>query len=778
MKTDTGFGEWVIRFRWWIIVSTILVVAATASGGRFLQFSNNYRVFFSEENPQLQAFDALQNQYTKNDNAMIALAPKNGKVFTRETLAAVEELTREAWQIPYSTRVDSVTNFQYTWADGDDLVVENLIENAAQYSAADLERVKGIALKEPLLLNRLINPDASVTAVNVTINFPEKSLDEVPEVANFVRAMAEKIRPQYPDIDFRLTGIVFMDNSFGEASRQDMEMLIPIMYLLIIVVMGLVLRSFWGTLTVVLVIAFSSLTAMGLGGWLGVLLTPVSAIAPTIILTLAIADSIHILVTLFHEMRLGKPKREALIESLRVNHQPVFITSITTAIGFLSLNFSDSPPFQDLGNLVAMGVMAAYVYSVIFLPAMMAVLPLRIKPHPQEKTLVMDRFADFVIQHRTRLYWGMLTVMVLIIAQIPRVEINEKFNEYFDTRYQFRLDNDFVIDNLTGFEAIEYSLSAGESGGISNPEYLAKVEEFAQWYRQQPHVMYVSTLTDIMKRLNKNMHGDDESYYKLPDQRDLSAQYLLLYELSLPFGLDLNNQINVDKSSTRFTAILESVSTHYALELEGKAQAWLKENGLPSMVTHGASPLIMFSNIAKRNMKSMTLGVLLALFLISMILIIALRSFKFGAVSMIPNLAPVFMTFGIWGLFVQEVGLAVSIVAPVALGIIVDDTVHFISKYLRARREQGKSPAEAVRYSFHTVGTALWVTSLVLVVGFSVLAFSGFKMNTHLGIMTTISVVCALVADFLFLPPLLMKLEEKQYAKESALESAEESGIA
>ena len=778
MKTDTGFGEWVIRFRWWIIVSTILMVAATTSGGRFLQFSNNYRVFFSEENPQLQAFDALQNQYTKNDNAMIALAPKNGKVFTRETLAAVEELTREAWQIPYSTRVDSVTNFQYTWADGDDLVVEDLIENAAQYSAADLERVKGIALKEPLLLNRLINPDASVTAVNVTINFPEKSLDEVPEVANFVRAMAEKIRPQYPDIDFRLTGNVFMNNSFGEASRQDMEMLIPIMYLLIIVVMALVLRSFWGTLTVVLVIAFSSLTAMGLGGWLGVLLTPVSATAPTIILTLAIADSIHILVTLFHEMRLGKPKREALIESLRVNHQPVFITSITTAIGFLSLNFSDSPPFQDLGNLVAMGVMAAYVYSVIFLPAMMAVLPLRIKPHPQEKTLVMDRFADFVIQHRTRLYWGMLTVMVLIIAQIPRVEINEKFNEYFDTRYQFRLDNDFVIDNLTGFEAIEYSLSAGESGGISNPEYLTKVEEFAQWYRQQPHVMYVSTLTDIMKRLNKNMHGDDESYYKLPDQRDLSAQYLLLYELSLPFGLDLNNQINVDKSSTRFTAIFESVSTHYALEVEGKAQAWLKENGLPSMVTHGASPLIMFSNIAKRNMKSMTLGVLLALFLISMILIIALRSFKFGAVSMIPNLAPVFMTFGIWGLFVQEVGLAVSIVAPVALGIIVDDTVHFISKYLRARREQGKSPAEAVRYSFHTVGTALWVTSLVLVVGFSVLAFSGFKMNTHLGIMTTISVVCALVADFLFLPPLLMKLEEKQYAKESALESAEESGIA
>lgn len=773
MKTDTSFGERIIRFRWWIIVFTILMAVAAASGGRFLQFSNNYRVFFSEDNPQLQAFDALQNKYIKNDNAMIVLAPKNGKVFSRETLAAVEELTKEAWQIPYSIRVDSVTNFQYTWADGDDLMVEDLVEAAGKFSDADLKRVKGIALKEPLLLNRLINPDASVTAVNVTVNMPEKSIEEVPEVVGFVRPMVDKFRLKYPNIDFHLTGIVFMNNSFTESSQGDLKNLIPIMYLLIVGVMAVVLRSFWGTFTVVLVVAFSSLTAMGLGGWLGILLTPVSATAPTVILTLAIADSIHILVTLFHEMRLGKTKREGLLESLRVNHQPVYITSITTAIGFLSLNFSDSPPFQDLGNLVAMGVMVAYVYSVTFLPAMMAVLPLRVKPHPKDKTLVMDRFANFVIRYRKGLYWGMLTVMVLLIVQVPRVEINEKFNEYFDTRYQFRLDNDFVIDNLTGFEAIEYSLGAGESGGISNPEYLAKVEEFAQWYRQQPGVMYVSTLTDIMNRLNKNMHGDDESYYKLPDQRDLSAQYLLLYELSLPFGLDLNNQINVDKSSTRFTAILESVSTRYALKLEDKAQAWLKKNGLPSMVSHGASPLIMFSNIAKRNMKSMTIGVLLALFLISMILIVALRSFKFGAVSMIPNLAPVFMTFGIWGLFVQEVGLAVSIVAPVALGIIVDDTVHFMSKYLRARREQGKNPAEAVRYSFHTVGAALWVTSFILVVGFSVLAFSGFKMNTHMGIMTTISVICALVADFLFLPSLLMKLEEKKYAKESALEPAE-----
>ena len=417
--------------------------------------------------------------------------------------------------------------------------------------------------------------------------------------------------------------------------------------------------------------AFSILTGMGLAGWSGILLTPISANAPTIILTLAVADSIHILVTLFYEMRHGKSKYDAIQESLRVNHQPVFITSVTTAIGFLSLNFSDSPPFRDLENIVAMGVMAAYVYSVLFLPAVLSLLPLRVKAGSTSKNGFIDALGDWVIHNCKPLFWSMLSLIIVLSSQIPRIEIDEKFNEYFDTRYQFRVDNDYVEKHLTGFESIEYSLKAGESGGISNPEYLKKVDAFAEWYREQPGVMYVSVLTDTMKRLNKNMHGDDESYYRLPDERDLSAQYLLLYELSLPFGLDLNNQINIDKSSTRFTAILESVSTQTALDLEDSAQEWLRNNAPSEMASHGASPLIMFSHIAMRNIHSMMTGTILALLLISSILAGVLKSFKLGLISTIPNLVPVFMTFGIWAIFVGHIGMAVSVVAPVALELLL-----------------------------------------------------------------------------------------------------------
>ena len=760
MNTDfkNEFGDWVIRFRWWVILFTILLVFAAASGARFLGFSTDYRVFFSKDNPQLVAFETLQNTYTKNDNIMFAVEPKDGNVFSRETLGIIEEITQASWKIPFSIRVDSVTNFQYTWADGDDLVVQDLVENAESFTDEQLEKVQGIALAEPLLLNRLITHKSNITGINVTINRPQKTITETPEVVAFAREIRDRFQKKHQKINIYLTGVLLMDNAFNEAGQGDMKSLVPIMYGIVLFIIAFSLRTFWGTLTTTLIMGFSILTGMGLAGWSEILLTPISANAPTIILTLAVADSIHILVTLFYEMRHGKPKYEAIRESLRVNHQPVFITSVTTAIGFLSLNFSDSPPFRDLGNIVAMGVMSAYIYSVFFLPAIMAVLPLRVKVVSSSNNGLIDKLSGWVINNRNSLFWSMMIIITVLSAKIPQIQIDEKFNEYFDTRYQFRGDNDYVIEHLTGFESIEYSLNAGESGGVSNPAYLKKVDEFAQWYRKQPGVMYVGTLTDTMKRLNKNMHGDNEAYYRLPEERALSAQYLLLYELSLPFGLDLNNQINIDKSSTRFTAILESVSTQHALALEKRAQKWLRENAPPEMASHGASPLIMFSHIAKRNIDSMMIGNTLALLLISAILIAVLRSFKLGLISTVPNLVPMFMTFGLWGWVVGEIGLAVSVVAPVALGIIVDDTVHFLSKFRRARIELGKTTEEAIRYSFHTVGPALFLTSIILVCGFLVLTFSGFRMNVQLGYMTTISIIFALLADFLFLPTLIMKL--------------------
>ncbi len=759
VENNKGFGTWVLKYRFLVIIVTLIVVVLAASGLSKIRFSNDYRYYFSKENPQLTAFEAIQNTYTKNDNVLFAVAPKDGDVFTRETLEAVEWLTKESWQIPYSLRVDSVTNFQYTHAENDDLIVEDLVRGAKSFADADLKRVRDIALAEPLLINRIISPKGHVTGVNVTINLPGKSLSEVPAVGTYSKDLAARFTEANPGIDLYITGMTIMNNTFSEASQGDMQTIIPLMFLVIIIVMALLVRSLCATFSTVIIIVMSAITAMGLAGWLGIKITPSSAAAPTIIITLAVADSIHILITMLHNMREGLAKREAIIESLRINLTPVFLTSITTVIGFMSMNFSDAPPFRDLGNIVAMGVVAAFFYSVFFLPAFVSLLPVRCGAKDGKSGFMMERLGNFVVNKRRQLFWGTLVVIVILTAGISRIEFNDMFVEYFDERYQFRTDTDYVTDNLTGIYMIEYSLGAGETGGVSNPEYLEKIEEFAGWYRKQNGVLHVNVLTDVMKRLNKNMHADDEDYYKIPEERDLAAQYLLLYELSLPYGLDLNNQINVDKSATRFSVTMKSLTVNETLALERSAQVWLRENAPKSMFAIGTSPTVMFSYITERNVKTMIGATFLALFIISIILMVALRSFKIGAISLIPNLIPAITAFGLWGLTVGQVGLGVSVVAAMSLGIVVDDTVHFLSKYLRARREHGFDSTEAVRYSFRTVGTALWVTSMILVAGFGVLTFSGFGLNSEMGLLTAISLVLALMADFLFLPPLLMKLD-------------------
>lgn len=754
----TAYARWVVQWRWPVIAFSLMVAIGTASGAQFLGFATDYRVFFSDDNPQLQAYEELQKVYVRDDNISFVIKPAEGDVFTPGMLTAIRGLTDAAWQIPFTTRVDSLSNFQNSYAEGDDLTVEDLVRDDLVLDAAAIAHIRRIALTEPLLIDRLISPDGTTASVVATVTLPLKSPDESPIAMAHARELAAQFIADNPGARVAITGMAPLNTAFFEASMQDMSTLIPIMYGVLLVVMALLLRSVAGTFTTLLVIGFSAASAMGLAGWAGVKLTPPSSIAPTVILTLAIADSIHLLLTMLKEMRHGVSKYDAIVESVRINFQPVFLTSLTTMIGFLSLNFSDTPPFHDLGNITAAGVGAAWFYSILLLPALVAVLPFRVRVQADvTKSTGMDRLAAFVIARQRPLLIGMSALVVGLGLLVPRLELNDQFVEYFDHSIQFRVDTDFARENLSGIYQANWSLSAGETGGISNPDFLRRTEAFSEWLQEQPGVVHISTLTDIFRRLNRNMHGDDPEWYRLPEDRDLAAQYLLLYEMSLPYGLDLNNQINLDKSATRLIATLDNFTTNDLRALDMKAQAWLGAN-LPTAAAEATGPFVMFAYISKRNVESMLIGTIVAMLLISLTLILALRSPKLGLLSLVPNVIPAIMAFGIWSMLVGQIDLASSIVTATSLGIVVDATVHFLSKYLRARRRDD-SPEEAVRYAFSTVGSALWVTTVILVAGFGVLALSAFKLNQDMGLLTAIAIAAALVADFLLLPPLLLAVD-------------------
>jgi len=752
--------ELVLSRRWLVAVLATLIMLAIASGARFVTVSNDYRTLFSEEDPKLAALDALENTYSTSELALIAVTPQDGTVFTRETLGAIEALTDAAWQTPYSNRVDSLTNYSHSEASEDDLVVAPLVKNASSLSDAGLERVEKIALGAPAIAGRLVSHDGRVGGVAIKFILPENMDQAVAEITDYLQDMLQQARASHPQLSYHLTGSVVMHRAFSDATKNDLRTLTPFVFLVIVAVTIVLLRSILGTLSIVAMILFVVNTTMGFAGWLNTTFSPTNAGVPIIIMTITVAHCVHIVTTVQQGMRRGLERNAAIAESIRINFSPVFLTSLTTMIGFLSLNASDSPPFHILGNFVAFGVFCAFIYSMTLLPALLSILPLRASTARTRKRDPFALLADFVIARRTLLLWCFVLVAALLVAGIPRNELTDNWTRYFDDRYEFRRDTDYVMQNLTGLDLLEYSLDAGREGGITDPGYLQKVETFANWYREQPEVFHVRAFPDIMKRLNKNMHGDDPGYYRLPEDPELAAQYLLLYELSLPVGLDLNDRMDVAKSATRMTVVVRSISTQELRGLDQRAQAWLQTHQ-PDLATEASGISVAFAHVTERNIRSMLRGTVIAMALISLILILVFRSLYLGAVSLVPNFVPAAMSFGMWGHLVGHVGLASSVVVAVAFGIIVDDTIHFLSKYVKSRQE-GLHATEAVRAAFQTVGRALATTTAVLSAGFLVFALSGFEISWALGLLVAITITFALAADFLLLPTLLIATDRRK----------------
>ena len=770
--SSSQWGKVPTKYSIWVVLATVLLVIFATIGGKNLYFRGDYNIFFDGTNKQLLAFDEIQTTFAKTDNLAIVVAPDNNDVFTPATLQLIQNLTNDSWQVPYSSRVDSIANYQHTEAFEDDLLVEDLLYEDYELTPDRIAKVKQISLTEPVLKGALISEKGDVTVVNITVQLPEvDKTAEVQEVMSHINTMLERYQQNYPNVEFHKAGIIAMNYAFMTAAQEDSSTLVPTMLLVILVFLTIMLRSFLSVVATLIVIIGSVMATMGLSGWAGMFLSTATVNVPTLVMTLAVADCVHVITTMRQSMQNGFSKAHSIERSVSLNFIPILITSVTTAIGFLMMNMSDSPVLRDFGNLSALGVMVACFLSVTLLPALLKLLPIHVKMETsQDQKHVMDRLGDFVVSQRRALLPLSVAVIVVCASLIPLNKVNDESVEYFGQRNEFRQAADFMEERISGMTNISIAIKTNESQGIAAPDFLNTIGEFSSWLRDQPETDHVATLADVYKRLNKNMHGDDEAYYLLPQERELAAQYLLLYEMSLPYGLDLNNQINVDKSSIKMVLTVANLGSVELVDLENRIYQWFAEHA-PQYQVVASSPSLMFAHIGETNMASMLSTLPITLVLISALLIFALRSVRLGLISLMPNIAPAVIGFGLWALISGEINLGLSVVVTLTLGIVVDDAVHFLSKYQRARRE-GQTAEQAVRYAFHTVGRALWITTVVLVAGFSVLAMSSFRLNADMGQLSAIVIFIALVVDFLFLPTLLMLFDKKAYLQESPSDNA------
>ena len=390
---------WLLRWHKLVVVVSIIVTAGLSYGASRLTITNDTRAYFSEDNPQLAAFAALEAVYDKQETIDFVVVAKDGDLFEREALTALWELTELGWQAPYSRRVSSLVNYQHTRAVDDDLFVEALVPHPDTLTDESIGWVREVALNEPALVGTFVSRDGRAAFVLVSLTLPEGDLDANDEVASWAEEMIPEVRARYPRLDIHLTGTTTFNRALGNAVARDLKTLVALSYVVIIVLLIVLLRHVGGVISTLMVISFAITSTMGTFGWFNAVLAAVAGFVPSVVMTIAVADSVHILASYYYELRRGVAKEAAIAASLRINVLPVFITSVTTVIGVLTLNFSDSPPYRDLGNMIAVGVGYAFLLSMTFLPAFLVWTGIRNPSAGKLFESLMSRFADWVIRH-------------------------------------------------------------------------------------------------------------------------------------------------------------------------------------------------------------------------------------------------------------------------------------------------------------------------------------------------------------------------------------------
>lgn len=759
--TVARYANWLVGNPWLVLVGSLLLACVFMSGMSQLTFRSDNRVFFADNNPDLIQLEKFEQLYGRDDNLVFVIKALEGDLFTPKRLDAINQVTEGAWTLPDVKRVDSVTNFQRVQAVGDDIEIDHLARVGDPLTDSQAAQLKVDAVLEPLLTDRLLSRDGTLGLVAVQFRFKAETASDQSEAAMAAgQVLLQQYREAYPDLEIGLSGSVALDHAFVEASIFDSSVLLPIMVIALLVIIAVLLRSAAGAAATFLVIVLSTLCALGLAAFCGVPLSSPSVIAPNIILTLATCDCIHMCAGMMRLRRAGLGKRDAVKESLLECWWPVTLTTITTAVGFLTLVFSAVPPFAHLGIIVAIGSLMAWFISVTFFPALLCLLPWSVKT---ASTMPADRVSMIIANAVTRrpyFFVVTLSIATVVLSALAFTNVlDDRYVRYFDQSYSFRVATDRMNEDLGGFYILEFSLDSLEADGVSNPQYLREVDAFAQWLREQPGVTHVHGLPDIMKTINRAMQGGSVNEFHLPENRNLAAQYLALYEMSLPFGMDLRNQLTADKRYSRLSVSLNDISTGDMTDLQARAESWAGHNtDLIAASAKATGTSLLFAHIGNRNIQEMLRGMAVGVIVVWGIFILAFRSFPLSLLGTVANFAPCMATLGIWALINGEVGMAVATVASVTFGIVVDATIHMITCYLRLQREENLGVVDAVNGAFKSVGPGLIAMTLSLATGFICLAFSGFQINAWMGLMAALTIIVALLFDLLLIPSILLAL--------------------
>lgn len=748
----------LLRHNRLLLIGFLATLLGLAVGLPRVEVSTDSRAFFGANNQEYVELRRLDDTYTQPTTILLMLVPPEGEAFSPATLLALRRITDDAWHTPYVLRVDTAINHMHTYAEGDDILVEPMLDEFAEITEETAERFRTLALASDNLRNTLLAETGEAHGLTIQVVLPDDVPDARLEVEAFLAEMRAQWRVDLPSWEFRATGGLLGNNLLGRVAIQDITYLVPLALLAVVLLLTLAVGSIRIVAASVGVLICATLATYGFAGWLGVALTAGTAISPLAVMVLVSTSCVHISLSAIRAAENGNING-AFRHALEENIAPVTVSHLTTAFGFLCLNFAPSPPLADMGNIVAFGLVFGHAAVFVVLPSVLSRHIFTANGRLMISQTRMRRFAAWVIRNAKVFLLIFPVIGALAVVGISRIQYDDNVTRYFDDRYEFRQDADEIEARLTGLEVLQFSFAAQEGNSVFDPDYLRAVDRFVTWLDAQPNVVSVSALTDILKDVNQSMSGDDPAAAVIADTQAANAQLMMFYELSLPIGLDLNVLMDVDRTQSLVTANIRAGHSAIIRDRAQEAEDWLAANE-PQLNSPASGASIAFARISQRNNSQMLGGFLVVLGLVSATMIVTLRSLRYGLLSLIPNLLPALLAFGFWGFFLGDVNLGSTVVTTMTFGIVVDDTVHFLMHYLRCRRRDLDARA-ALEETFSVSGSAILLTSVALIIGFVIMAASGFAINQHIGMLTAVVIFFALLSDLLLLPAVLVQFQER-----------------
>ena len=753
-----GFIEFLVERRIALAILTIAFGAWVGYGVTLTEMDPKSDAILPEDDPYVEQVDEVAEDFPGSSSAIFTFIGPEGDIFNRATLGAMEALHDRFGEVQSAIAVGSIVNHRLNAVDEDAYGREFLLPPLTSLTDTDLDQVREIALADEDLTKTLLAKTGDMTIATLKYRPGDGGLEERLDIARSILTLRDSLREEFPDVEiYALGGDLFELDSYN-AARKDRNNLAPLVAGATTALLWLCLNSFIYAICVFAVSFISIALTVGAVGWSGLAFNQISNMGPLVVLTIAMADGIHIISVYLQNLHQGMEKKVAMRESLSLNFQPVTLATVTTAMGFLSLNYCTSAGIYGFGNVVALGVVWAYLVTLTLLPAMVLAIPTKKVPKPLGVRRLMAGIGKLVAERGNLLFWGSLAIIVVTFALLPLNKVDFDRYSFIDKESDFHKVITAMSEKIGNDQSLVYAIDSGQYYGIAEPEFLQQLETFSDWLEEQPEASFVNSYINLLKTLNKAENDSDEAFYVLPTDNLQVIDYLVTYQLVQEIEPHMEPIFDPEYDTTRLVVGTSNLSNGELLAFNSKIEAWLAENLDPKYTVKQGSGSVVYARLNQTISQQLLEGFTLSFILITLTMLVGLRSVRYGLLSIVPNLFPVTIVFGVWGLLVGELSPYILMLFSISIGLVVDDSVHVLSKYISARRE-GKSPEAAVQYSLDRAGSAITITTAALAMGTIILVFSNTYYYQNVALMLTPIIVVALLLDLFFLPPLLVKFD-------------------